>query len=297
MDRALPGWAVDLIRDGVPSRDLKAKGDKAVWTALVRTAASAHQRGQDVLEWEHLVTDPASNLGRQLATKDGKRARTARAVEKTLSAAWDAAIVWVSENGPAWDREAARAESARRAALIRDVCADADNDLDDNERAVLAYLADDAETRGMLRIPLPRRTLSAALGIGDRAARNAVARLVESGVLFVEVAGKSSASESSRRATLYAVPDELALTPYLSRETRPMGPPAQTYGTPAIPKVGTPTRPMGPPMTGTAVTVTVTDPAKVHEVIAALARAGAVEIEEAELAAGNVTPIRKRETA
>lgn len=53
--RALPARMIDLVRDGVPAHDLKTRAGRAVFSALVGTAASAQFRGWDRSEWEALV--------------------------------------------------------------------------------------------------------------------------------------------------------------------------------------------------------------------------------------------------
>jgi hypothetical protein len=58
--RALPGYMIDLIRDGVRWSKLRAGGDRAVFTALVRTAASAQQRGHTYPQWAELISRSAA---------------------------------------------------------------------------------------------------------------------------------------------------------------------------------------------------------------------------------------------
>jgi hypothetical protein len=92
---------IDLITDGVAPAALKINGGKAVYAALVTTAASAYLRGWDRTEWEALVQEPRRTLGRQVALKDGHRQRSPKAINKALRDAWDAATVWLSKQGPA----------------------------------------------------------------------------------------------------------------------------------------------------------------------------------------------------
>lgn len=238
MDRAFPGWAIDLIRDGVPAKDLKSRGTRAVWSALVRTAASAQTRGQDRVEWEFLILDPASRLGTQVRLKDGQKARTRKAIAKTLTDAWDAAWEWRTEQDAPWDREQVATKAHERAAFVLDLVADADADLNDRERAVMAHAAQETQRRGMLRVALPWRSVMGATGLSERITKATLERLQERGLLHLEVPGRRGANGG--KANLYALPTAERLTPSMCRGTRPMGPPHHTYGTSADPA------PMGP---------------------------------------------------
>ena len=285
MDRALPAWAIDVIRDGVAPAELKKRGDRAVWSALVRTAASAHQRGQSVMEWEAQITDPRSRLGVQVTLKDGHRARKPLTVAKTIADAWDAAVVWCSEQDKPWGSEEVRAAAEARAVLIRDLVADPDAELTDAERAVLAYAAEQTAKRGMTRIALPRRDLLEATGLGLTALRTTLKRLHDNGLLVLVEAGRSGGpSAQKRRANLYGLPE--AVPHYLSRGTRPVVPPTQTCGAPAVSGVGAPSQVCGAPdstlMENNMVTLTLTsaDPEALAAAIAALARAGEVSVDQ-----------------
>ena len=103
MNRALPARMIDKIRDGVPPPEMAKRGDRAVFTALVSTAASAQMRGWDLWEWESLVLEPKSHLGTQLRLKGGKRARTPMVVHKTLGDAWEKAWEWRTDQDAPWD--------------------------------------------------------------------------------------------------------------------------------------------------------------------------------------------------
>ena len=67
---------LDLIRDGVSTAELRARGDRAVWSALVRTASSATQRAWDAWEWAELVTQAGSVLGEQARRNSRGKVRT-----------------------------------------------------------------------------------------------------------------------------------------------------------------------------------------------------------------------------
>lgn len=241
-DRALPGWAVDRIRDGA---DLRGQGNKAVWAALVKTASSAQKRGQGQHEWADFVTDVGSQLGRQVQSKDGRNARTPLGVEKELTKAWKAAAEWLAKQDPAWSREQVRTHASERAAAVCRLLEEPNADLSDRERAVMAYAAEQTEKRGMLRVALPWRAVMAATGLTERTTKATLKLLTDRGLLTLEVPGRRG-EPGRRRANLYALPPAAHLTPYMCRVPRPMGLSGQAYGTPTSARLGTPARPMGP---------------------------------------------------
>lgn len=304
MDRALPGWAIDLIRDGVPAADLKARGDRAVWSALVRTAASAHQRGQDAMEWEYLVLDTRSHLGQQLRLKDGHRVRKPLTVKKTLANAWDAAVVWCSEREPAWTAEDAAREAEERAAVLVDLIADPDTELSDAERSVLDHATAQARAYHRPEVTLPRQRMLEATGLGLTALRTALRRLEASGLLTLAQPGRRSAPGSSRpgRAAVYRLATTEAASYYLSRGTRPVVPPVQTSSAPIDSGVGAPVQTSSAPDAleeNAVVTLTLSsrDPQALADALAALARTE-VQVTEtssnAEVIPDNVRPLTRR---
>ncbi len=254
LDRALPGHVIDRIRDGVPPAELRATdgsgGGRAVWKALVSTAASAWQRGWDREEWEALLDEPASRLGAQSRTKDGTRPLTPAARAKTLGDAWNQAQEWVSTRPAPNDRADMRKQAESRARALLRVVEDPAADLRDVDRAVLAYTADLALTRGIDRLALPWREVMASTGYGERAVKNALRRLTERQLLTHTDPGRAGGPEAKRRrAALYRIPDPEALVAaalHLYPETGSVGPPRQVYGTPPDSSAGTRARSMGP---------------------------------------------------
>ncbi len=245
MNRALPGPMIDLIRDGVPGQELRQRGDVAVWSALLGTAASARQRCWDREEWEAELSHTVSTLGRQARLKKGRRERSAKAYAQLLYDAWDKATVWVSEQPPPFTRAEMAEEAEQRVRRVLLLVQDLDSDLTEAERAVLAYAANEALARGLTRVALPRRSIVSRTGLGERTIRTALERLERKRLLTLAVPGRPGATQQARRAALYLLPTEEALAQYLYRGTRSMGPPAQNYGTPVDPRCGTPTSSMG----------------------------------------------------
>lgn len=292
MNRALPGPMIDLIRDGISPTDLRRGGQRAVWSALFRTAASAAQRGWDGWEWECLLREPSSVLGRQASTRDGQRLKTEQSIAKTYAAAWDRATAWVSEQPARWTRSEAEEQAVRRADLVAELAADPDATLPQSYRAVLAHAANQARRLTSDRPALPRKQMLEATGLGLTALRTALARLDGAGLLVLAEQGRRGAS--SGRSNLYrlAREDHPALASYLYRETRSVVPPAQVCSAPRLNLDGAPrqvcsaphpdavTKPLpeGPSMV--TLTITAPDADALAAALAALRREQDVAVHE-----------------
>jgi len=289
---------IDLIRDGVPPTELRATGARAVWSALVRTAASAQQRGQPQAEWEALLAEARSHLGTQVRLRNGKdgKERPARAHARTLANAWVAAGKWLAEQPPPYDREAAR----DRARTVRDWTADAETPLPDAERAILAHAAEVALHHGTDRPALPRTPMQEATGLGLTALRSALDRLHRGGLLVLEVRGHPGGPATrTRRANCYRLPTDEAMHSYLYRETRSVVPPGQVCGASSLLTHGAPAQVCGAPDEKGPLMVTLTlsaaSPEALADAWAALHASRDVQVTEqpAPAAEGNVVPIRR----
>lgn len=297
--RALSGRMIDLIRTGVPPADLRAHGDRAVFNALVRTASSAQQRGQDFPEWAALVSEAKSVLGHQARVRSTGKEKPRARYEKTLQDAWQKAAKWVSTAAPAFTRE----DALQHVATVRTWVADAEADLTHTDRAVMAAAVELAEHHGTTRPALPRARMVELSGLGERSVRNALVRLDRRGLLVQQDPGKSSAEAGRRRAALYSLPTEEAMqSAYQYRETRSVGPPAQVYGTPTNHTNGTPSQIYGTPTNHNSdeepamvtVTISATDPDSLAAAIDALRRdpAVAVRSETPPTRLSSVVPLR-----
>jgi hypothetical protein len=241
MNRALPGPKIDLIRDGVPLIELKEAGDRAVYNALFRTAASACQRGWDFWEWEVLVLEAKSQLGNQARLKGGRTQRSKSDLRKLFDSVWEAATKWVTEQPKPWDSDATREEAKDRAALLLTVVEDADAPLKESDRNVLIYAAELAVERGMDRVALPWRAVKEGTGLGERTVKNALRRLDHVGLLVLAERGRAGGSRTKeRRANLYRLATADGVSAYQYRGTRSVGPAAQVCGTPSEDEHGTP---------------------------------------------------------
>ena len=224
--RALPGWAIDLIRDGVSREDFQERGQRAVWDALGRTALAAINVGHSRPDWEYEVTRPVSKLGLQNRLKADGKERTTQAATKSLNSAWLRAEKYATES-PAWTREIAREESHKRTSALRAAIADPDLPLTDSQRDLLQYAGDKAAKQGSVSVNLPRAATAAATGLGEKAVRIHLDRLVELGLLDLAERGRARTKSRPGLANSYRLPDDLMLrraVTSLSRETRQVGP-------------------------------------------------------------------------
>jgi hypothetical protein len=239
---------IDLMRDGVSSTDLRALGDRAVRRALLRTACSARQRGWSRVEWAGEVDSAKSHLGAQAKLKRGRAERSARDFEGLLRGAWDQAGRFLDEN-PAWTAEQARAEAEARAHALRDLAADPDADLCDNDRAVLVYAAELAMKRGSDRVTIPRGQILAATGLGLTALRLSLARLEKPELLVLVERGRprGAGAKAKPRANVYRLPTVEMARRYLTRGTRLVVPPAHVSGAPTLESAGAGRRLVVPP--------------------------------------------------
>jgi hypothetical protein len=238
----LPGWAIDLIRDGVGPGELRASGQKAVYGALVSTALSAVNAGWSRPRWEDEVERPGSKLGLQNRLGANGKERTKRSSNRSLNLAWERAEKYATANPP-WTREEANAEARRRAKNLRILVADADVDLTDTERKLLMHVADEVARVGSSAVNLPRAATAQATGLGEKAVRLALPRLVERGMLNQTEHGRSRTKTKPGRANTYQIPDD-AMLRLAAAATSPSRVPRQVG---PDPKAG---RPLAKPRTG-----------------------------------------------
>ena len=231
--RALPGWAIDLITDGVAPRELWKCGNQAVFGALVSTAMSAQHRHWSIMEWEALILDRKRKLVSQLRRSSGAPDTPAR-IRQVLLDAWDRA--WANRtNDPAWDADALAREIAERFERAMATVIDQSNALSDSDRIALRYAAQEMVSRGITRVALPWREVMKATELPERTTKNALKRLHALGALHLAQPGAPGGPRSKRRlANIYEV------APNKSRETRPVGQPAAKVGPPPATLNGTP---------------------------------------------------------
>jgi hypothetical protein len=215
-DPALPPYAIDMIRDGVPRAAFLTAGPFALHTALNRIALSLHARGGTYERYTELILGDGSKLGFQLQNPPGKKPPTRATVYRELRRVWDGAQKFRNENPPEWNRGEVIAEALRRADWAQRHAADGDNDLTDAERAVLAYTADVMRTRQLTRVPLPWRDVAEATGLGPQPTRKTIADLRKRGLLRLDVHGRAG-DGGKRRANLFSLPN-----PSIDTTTHPL---------------------------------------------------------------------------
>jgi hypothetical protein len=204
MNRALPGWCIDAIRDGVKTSDLRRRGDLAVHAAVNRVCLSALNLGWTLPALDALIfaLDPKhgyGRLGEQLCQRHGAPLSRTEG-RKRLRRIWDDAQKWLGDQ-PGW---ASAAEAKRRADALLDLAADAEVQLPERERAVLCYAAQVAQELGLCRIALAERQVGAATGLTRTQARHTLQRLDEDGLLPLHSHGRGCVGCP---ANLYTLPD------------------------------------------------------------------------------------------
>jgi hypothetical protein len=283
MSERWTGWAVDLIRDGVAPKALKAEGEKAVWKALVTTAVSAMNRGVDRIEWIALIDEPGSHLGTQARLTRGTKPRTSTEYRRTLERAWAAGRDWLATRPAAFGP----VEIIARIRAVRERIEHPDAELTDVERAVLRYACDFAESRMTDRPALSRRGVMAATGLSERVARDALDRMADVGLLVLEVRGRPGAT--SNRANCYRLPGPDRIPVPASGS---MGRSAQIYGTSEVDEVGTREQVYGTSRR-VRLTIEADDADSLEDLLQRLSGTGRVVAMEADPPA-NVIPLRGR---
>lgn len=202
---ALRSWAIDLIRDGVADADWRAEGGLAVWHATRRTALAAVNAGWSRAEWEAVLLEPQSALGRQVHMRSDGKSRSAQSARGAMYKAWSSAQEQ-AQRDPAWTPEVARSEAQNRAASVRDLCAELGPELHDYQQTLLMFAALEAESAGCTRVNIPRKATAARLGMGEKAVRIHLQRLSEVGLLRMVEQGRSRTKTQRGRSNVYELP-------------------------------------------------------------------------------------------
>lgn len=201
--RALPGWAVDRIRDGVPPTDLRARGDRAVFAALVSTAMSAIQREIAYAEWHGLIIETRSNLGRQARLSKGRTDIGRDRLARQLRRAWAAAAANVATSPRL---TCSRIKAVSQALLFNIEAADEwTGTAEPLDRKVYAHALAEAARRGTTSPVLPVREVEQATGVPRSTVYRSLSRLQEAGLLTLKCRGKRGAGGSGK-ATTYEIP-------------------------------------------------------------------------------------------
>lgn len=213
MRRALPGWCVDLIRDGVRGVDLRKHGNGAVDRETNRICLSAMACEQTLPEIDALIFEIRSNLATQLCWRRGKPLSNADG-RKRLHRIWARAAAYRASHRTPWTAEERTAEAVDRADALAKLTADRDADLHDADRAVIRYAVDRAREFELVRVPMPWRTIAATTGRPRRQIANALQRVDRIGLLRLAVRGRGCVGCP---ANLYDLADRQAVHKYSHR--------------------------------------------------------------------------------
>lgn len=198
LDRALPGWGVDAISDGVPTSD-----GREIWGMAVRIAMSAYRRGWSESEYLGEIAGTNSRLWIQLGTRRGGGTLSKSAAYKALRKAWSMGVANANDVGARTLAEI-RSDAVELAYLWADRLDRGTDGLSRAETSVMAYVIAETERRGMLRVTCPRRQVAAYAEIGEECAKGALSRLTKRGLLVKYSAGRSG-KPGTGKAAIYGL--------------------------------------------------------------------------------------------
>src|SRR4051794_7471548 len=155
---------------------------------------SAAQCGQELDQWHALVSESISRLGQQARRKGGRQDRSHAEHRKLLLDAWTTAEQRIAER-PTMSAQ----DRAEYIATVRDLCADADAELTDSERAALAAACDLADKFGTIRPALPWRMVQELAGLTERSTKSVLASLQRKGLLVLYRRGTAADDKHMRR--------------------------------------------------------------------------------------------------
>lgn len=210
LNRALPGWAVDAIFDGLPER--QARDRRKLWGVCVRIAMSAQRRGWSESEYITEIVIRKSGLWRQLITRRDGLSYPEKRGYKELRSAWGAARSNVNDVGSLTRDEIAWKAMDLALAWVERITDDTDR-LTEVEADVMRYVAGETERRGMLRVTCPGRAVAEFAKIPHRTAARVLDRLTKRGLLIKHSPGRrgkppgSSGKGAERRAAIYGLVD------------------------------------------------------------------------------------------
>ena len=201
--RALPGWATDAIRFGIPEKE--ARDQRRVWTMAMKIAMSAFRRGWSESNFTTEVIVGEHGLWRQLTTRPDGRPMSKKSGYKSLSSAWEAARINANNVGVR-TKEQIAADAVELAYKWVDRVTDGVDNLSDVERGVMGYVIAETERRGYLRVTCPCREVAEFSKTSPMTAARALNRLAERGLLVKHSPGRRGTG-NGRRAAIYGLPD------------------------------------------------------------------------------------------
>ncbi len=99
LDRALPTWAVDLMRNGLPGED--ANDPRKVWAEILSISMSAYRRGWTEYQFSSELTkiDRKRQLRGYQLWSQIQEGCTEKSAYKQLHRAWEFAVAYVNDVG------------------------------------------------------------------------------------------------------------------------------------------------------------------------------------------------------
>ncbi len=199
LDRALPGWAVDAIADGIPTRDART-----VYGMCVRIAMSAHRRGWTETQYRDAIANPNSRLWAQLMTRRDGRTASMPTAYRQLGKAWATGVANANNVGMR-TREEIAADAEELAFAWADRLDSGSDALSATETAVMQYVVAQTMQRGMLRVTCPGRAVAEHANLPHRTATRVLAELTRRGLLVKHSAGRAG-EPGKGRAAIYGLP-------------------------------------------------------------------------------------------
>ena len=214
-NRALPGWAIELLVDGLPPYTPATR----IWSRVVGIAMSAQARGWHYQEFIDEVTkvERRTNKARQrrwtkhrLWEQVEAYCTSKQSPRHELDKAWVQAIE--NLNGDGFCTPEDLLNNALEAAFAWEERLTVGNDgLSDTEEMVMAYVIEQTLARKMSRVTCPCRAVGEYAGVPITTASDILRRLTERGFLNRFSKGVHSADPKRWKASIYSLGDPFTL--------------------------------------------------------------------------------------
>lgn len=203
LNRALPTWAIDAIRFGLPGND--ARDGRKVWGKCVSIAMSARRRGWTETDYVNEVARNESRLWVQLSTRRDGRPSSPRSAYRALRKAWAAGVANINDVAQR-TKDDIRAEAVERAFMWTDRLTDGLDGLTTTETAVMQYVITQTEQRGMFRVTCPGRDVAEYAKVSHPTAARTLPALANKGLLIRYSRGRPG-KDGTGKAAIYGLSD------------------------------------------------------------------------------------------
>ncbi len=201
LNRALPTWAVDAIRFGLPAKH--ARDGRKVWGKCVSIAMSARRRGWTETDYLNEIARNESHLWVQLSTRRDGRQSSPRSAFKALRKAWGAGVANINDVAER-TKDDIRADAVERAFMWTDRLTDKLDGLTSIEAAVMQYVINQTEQRGMFRVTCPGREVAEYAKISHATAARTLPALANKGLLIRYSRGRPG-KDGTGKAAIYGL--------------------------------------------------------------------------------------------